>query len=305
MSGNWGYVSPVYRYSRTTPAFRRAPEHVYPGMERKTLFLFGVLLFCSFRCVAAERFIQVQGTKVHVVQRGTGPTVVFESGVGEDTQTWSDVEPEIAKFAPTFMYDRPGIGQSDATSRPRTIQQMAEDLHAVLAAAKVSAPYVLVGHSLGGAIIQVFAHAYPKEVAGLVLCDPEDGRLIELLHKNMTAEQWEARTKSLQQMMGQMSAAQRAELKGATEGGEEVGRAVPLPNVHIVLFTGTLKNPEFPGNPLEQDLKLGLHNELAKSTSQVEHVLVPNSRHYIQNDAPQLVIGAVKKITACLRGGCS
>jgi pimeloyl-ACP methyl ester carboxylesterase len=265
-------------------------------MKRKTLSTLILLFLCASLASAAERFVQVEGSQVHVVERGSGINVVFESGVGEDTQTWSDVEPEIAKFAHTFAYDRPGIGKSEPTARPRTVQQMVEDLRAVLVAAQVKPPYILVGHSLGGALVQVFAHAYPSEVAGLVLCDPEDGRLIDLLHKNMPPEQWEARKQSLDQMMSQASPAQRAELKGATEGGEAVAQAVPLPKVPIVLFTGTLKNPEFPGNPLEQDLKLQLQNAFAANTPQVEHVLVPNSRHYIQNDVPQLVIDVVKKL---------
>ena len=61
-------------------------------------------------------------------------------------------------------------------------------------------------------------------------------------------------------------------------------------------MTGTKKNPEFPGNPLEQDLKLELHNTLAANTPGAQHILVPNSRHYIQNDAPTSVIQAVKEV---------
>ena len=64
----------------------------------------------------------------------------------------------------------------------------------------------------------------------------------------------------------------------------------------VVLLTGTKKNPEFPGNPLEQDLKLELHNTLAANTPGAQHILVPNSRHYIQNDAPTSVIQAVREV---------
>jgi hypothetical protein len=64
----------------------------------------------------------------------------------------------------------------------------------------------------------------------------------------------------------------------------------------VVLLTGTLKDPTFPANPTEQDLKLELHDELLKSVSHGDHVLVPNSRHYIQEDSPQLVIDAIQKV---------
>jgi pimeloyl-ACP methyl ester carboxylesterase len=64
----------------------------------------------------------------------------------------------------------------------------------------------------------------------------------------------------------------------------------------VVLLTGTLKNPQFPGNPLEQDLKLELHNDLLARIPDSKHVLAPNSRHYIQNDAPDLVIRAIREV---------
>jgi len=64
----------------------------------------------------------------------------------------------------------------------------------------------------------------------------------------------------------------------------------------VVLLTGTLKDPGFPGNPLEQDLKLELHNNLLAAIPGARHVLVPNSRHYIQEDAPNLVIDAIRQV---------
>jgi pimeloyl-ACP methyl ester carboxylesterase len=222
--------------------------------------------------------------------------VVFESGMGEDASTWNDVRPAIAEFAHTVAYDRPGLGQSGPTSLPRTVVQMAADLQAVLEAAKLAPPYVLVGHSLGGAVVQVFAHRYPDEVAGLVLVDPEDGRLIQLLHSRMSATEWAARQRALDEAMPNMPPQVRAELRAADDSGEDVARAVPLPVVPVVVLTGTKKNPEFPGNPLEQDLKLELHNALVANTPGAQHILVPNSRHYIQNDAPKLVIQAVREL---------
>jgi pimeloyl-ACP methyl ester carboxylesterase len=216
--------------------------------------------------------------------------------MGEDASTWNDVRPAIAEFAHTVAYDRPGLGQSGPTSLPRTVVQMAADLQAVLEAAKLAPTYVLVGHSLGGAVVQVFAHRYPDEVAGLVLVDPEDGRLIQLLHSRMSATEWAARQRALDEAMPNMPPQVRAELRAADDSGEDVARAVPLPVVPVVVLTGTKKNPEFPGNPLEQDLKLELHNALVANTPGAQHILVPNSRHYIQNDAPKLVIQAVREL---------
>ncbi len=262
----------------------------------KTVATIVSFFICVSFATAADRSVVVGDVRIHISESGTGPTVVFESGMGEDTSTWNDVCPEIAGFARTVAYDRPGLGQSEPTSLPRTVVQMAADLHAVLEAAKLAPPYVLVGHSLGGAIVQVFAHRYPNEVAGLVLVDPEDGRLIKLLHSRMSATEWTARQRALDEAIPNMPPTMRAELRAADDGGEDVARAVPLPLVPVVVLTGTKKNPEFPANPLEQDLKLELHNALVASTPGAQHVLVPNSRHYIQNDAPKLVVQAVREM---------
>jgi pimeloyl-ACP methyl ester carboxylesterase len=173
---------------------------------------------------------------------------------------------------------------------------MTTELHSLLAAAKVPPPYVLVGHSLGGAIVQLFAFTYPDEIAGLVLVDPEDGRLLDRLQARMPADQWDTRQKMLDQMLSQANPAQKAEIAESRASGKALAKAVPLPAVPTVLLSGTLKDPSFPGNPLEQDLKLDLQKELLATMPKAHHVLVPNSRHYIQEDAPNLVIEAIHNV---------
>lgn len=244
-----------------------------------------------------EERVDIGGCKLYTAQSGLGsPTVVFESGVGEDTSTWQNVQPAIARFARTFVYDRAGLGKSEASGKPRQIEELVLELHQVLHVAQVPAPYILVGHSLGGAIVQLYAHNYPNEIAGLVLVDPEDGRLIDELHARMAPEEWQKREEMMNQMMKQASATQAAELKATKESGKAMAAALPLPKVPIVLLTGTLKDPNFPGNSLEQDTKLELQNKLLSQLPDARHVLVPQSRHYIQDDAPALVIKAVHDV---------
>lgn len=261
--------------------------------------LFGIAgLLCAAQSPEDTK-VDVGGYRLRVHATGVGGlAVVFESGLGEDVATWGDVQPEVAKFTRTFSYDRAGIGQSDPSPRPITKLSMAADLHSLLHAAKVPAPYLLVGHSLGGALVQVFAHAYPAEVAGLVLVDPEDGRLLEKLQARMMPDAWAARQKALDEALPKMPPAVQAEMKAGLKYGDPDDNVLPLPNVPVILLTGTKKNPEFPGNPLEQDLKLELHNELLAKIPGSKHVLVPTSRHYIQNDAPKLVIDAIRDIVS-------
>ncbi len=129
-----------------------------------------------------------------------------------------------------------------------------------------------------------------------MLVDPGDGRLDTLLRAKLPPDVWSAREKALAEEMPTLPVAVRKEYDALALSGAEASRAFPLPHIPIVLLTGTQKNPEFPGNPIEQDLKLQLHNELATKVPGITHVLVPESRHYIQNDAPDKVIGAVRQV---------
>jgi pimeloyl-ACP methyl ester carboxylesterase len=259
----------------------------------------GVSSLLAISQASKEQKVDVGGCELFTSQAGSGePVVVFEAGLGEDTSTWQSVLPQVAQFAHTFAYDRAGLGKSDSSPNPKTVEQMVKELQGVLTAGHVPPPYVLVGHSLGGAVIQLFAHTYPNEVAGLVLVDPEDGRLLERLQARLPKEEWDAREKTLAQMMAGASPAQKAEIEGSKSSGKALAAAVPLPDVPMVLLTGTLKDPSFPGNPMEQDLKLQLQEEFLKTAPHGDHVLVPNSRHYIQEDAPQLVIDAIRKVVS-------
>jgi pimeloyl-ACP methyl ester carboxylesterase len=248
---------------------------------------------------AGDRIIQVGDHKLHIVEAGTGsPVVVFESGLGEDVSTWSDVQPAVAKFAHTVMYDRAGIGKSESSSTEQSVEGMVNDLHEVLHAAGIRPPYILVGHSLGGALVQVFAHRYPFEVSGLALVDPEDGTLLERLQQQMSSDEWSARRAALEKVQGDLPAVVKAEMDAMARTGEYVREMSPLPQVPIVLLTATQENPEFPGNPQEHRLKQRLHEELLARNPGIVHILVPNSRHYIQSDAPAVVIKGVRDVVS-------
>ena len=120
------------------------------------------------------QMVDVGGYRLHIHCTGTGsPTVVVESGWGDFSASWGWVQPEVARTTRICTYDRAGMGWSEASPYPRTARQFAKELHTLLANANEPGPYVLVGHSLGGYTVRVYAHDYPDEVSGLVLIDAQ------------------------------------------------------------------------------------------------------------------------------------
>ncbi|MDQ6643449.1 MAG: alpha/beta hydrolase [Chloroflexota bacterium] len=147
-----------------------------------------------------------RGRKMYLNCRGSGsPTVVFVSGRSDRADIWSTlanpkqtgpaVLPGVATFTRVCAYDRPGTvtitGQHVEASRsspvpqPTTAANGMTELHALLTAAKVPGPYVLVAHSWGGLIARLYAAHYPNEVSGLVLVDT----LTELLFNGLTPQE--------------------------------------------------------------------------------------------------------------------
>jgi pimeloyl-ACP methyl ester carboxylesterase len=119
------------------------------------------------------KFVQLQNRRVHLRDMGEGsPTVLFESGLMSTVLTWQQIQPRLAQVTRVVSYDRPGLGWSDSGPEPRTASRIVDELHALLAEAKIPPPYVLVGHSFGGLTMPLFAARYPEEVCGIALIDP-------------------------------------------------------------------------------------------------------------------------------------
>lgn len=116
---------------------------------------------------------QVGEGELHLHCKGTGsPIVVFDSGSGMDGTVWGGVAADLAQLTRACAYDRMGLGYSSyGKKRPRTSQQMADELHALLQAAEQPPPYVLVAHSAGGLNVRLFAASHPSDVAAMVLVD--------------------------------------------------------------------------------------------------------------------------------------
>ena len=118
------------------------------------------------------RLIDIGGRKLHLHCSGRGtPTVILVAGGGAFSIDWALVQPRVAPTTRVCSYDRAGLGWSDAGPAEETVEETVQDLHLLLRAAGETAPYILVGASIGGIYVRAYQHAFPGEVAGLVFAN--------------------------------------------------------------------------------------------------------------------------------------
>ncbi len=116
--------------------------------------------------------VDVGGYRLRIECFGAGvPTVVMDAGLAQGRSSWGQVPAGIAQFSRVCIYDRAGLGESDVGPRPRTSQQIVNELDLLLRHADIRAPFLLVGHSFGGANVRLYASEHPESVKGIVLID--------------------------------------------------------------------------------------------------------------------------------------
>jgi pimeloyl-ACP methyl ester carboxylesterase len=121
---------------------------------------------------AGGRLVDVGGHRLYLHCSGSGsPVVVLEAGLGESSSAWAEIAPTVARQTRVCTYDRAGLGRSESAPESQHGMQTAADLHTLLDRAGEPGPYVLVGHSLGGAYALDFAQQFPAQVAGVALLD--------------------------------------------------------------------------------------------------------------------------------------
>jgi pimeloyl-ACP methyl ester carboxylesterase len=121
------------------------------------------------------QLIDIGGYRLHLNCAGnklsSGPPIIMEAGAMGNSLTWHGIQADLARDSYVCVYDRAGLGWSDPGPAPRTGRQIASELHLLLNKAGVKAPFVLVGHSLGGLYVRLYASQYPEDCTGVVLVD--------------------------------------------------------------------------------------------------------------------------------------
>lgn len=129
--------------------------------------------------------VDIGGRRLRAVVAGpaqsTRPTVVLEHGAFGCAADWAEVQARLAtRGLRSIAYDRAGLGYSDAGPTPRDGGSIVADLDALLAALGETGPFVLVGHSMGGLMVRIFALTRPQTVLGVVLVDAMTPAIIDL-----------------------------------------------------------------------------------------------------------------------------
>ncbi|KOS60344.1 alpha/beta hydrolase [Lysinibacillus agricola] len=213
-----------------------------------------------------------------------GPTLVFDSGYGATLENWNSIKDEVSKFSRMFIYDRAGIGKSELDDRPRHSRQNVDNLRILLNKAGVKPPYVLVGHSLGGINVRLFASTYPEEVAGIVLLDSSHEDQNKILPPLFTKEVQEA-------YYNQFTI--EGSLDEIEESFEQVRTSKSFGNTPLIVVTGGLQ----PFHTKESMAAwMRLQEELANLSTNNQHIIVEDAGHVIHFDKPDVVIGILRDI---------
>lgn len=256
------------------------------------IVLFLLISFFISGCASLKNATteQVENRQVeYAFERNGNETVIFENGLGGTIDWWAEVFPEISKNTTAFAYNRPGYGKSDPVSTPRDGVHIIDELRLLLYSKGLNPPYVLVGHSLGGLYMQLFARRYPSEVSGLVLVDST--------HPNQfkgdgSYENWPAWVRLVFNLWS--SAVVKEELNSINATGKHVLGLPTFVGKPVIVLSAS--------KPMKEKSKLAIDaNKKRKDIAR----LYPGSKqvwvdcgHGIPLESPESVISAIREVIA-------
>jgi pimeloyl-ACP methyl ester carboxylesterase len=337
----------------TTTVVRPAPRR-WGKVVRRLVVGFIVLIVIVLTCTAAYewwafphyraafpapgRLYPVDGVNMHLYCTGTGtPTVVLESGLGDDARVWGKVQPELSKLTRVCSYDRAGLGWSDPRPGLRDSISVANQLHGLLSAAGISGPAVLMGHSIAGLHMRAYLSKYPGDIVGVVFVDavtPEEieqmPEIIDLQRRFIRQLVWLKLLVSLGvvRLAGRCGAtpppgmeaysdwykadnycnpsyatAYRREFEGYEISGREVMQTGPFGDLPALIFSRDGAGP-FPDalRAKVASVQFRTQENLKSLSSHSRRIIARGSTHYIQLDRADLLNREVSAFIHQLRG---
>lgn len=217
-------------------------------------------------------------------------SIVFENGLRATVDGWDKVIDSLVPDASIFAYNRPGYGNSQETGTARDGATIVEELRQTLRHKGLAPPYILVGHSLGGLYMQLFAKRYPQEVSGLVLVDP---LLPGVVKKSEEFPVWTRGAKRLF-----FSSTVNKEIDAIHQTSEQVLSLAPIDDKPIVMLINK------PSGSTAVGVDFGAFNKDQKTRELVSGLypkakkIVVDSDHQVQRQNPADVVNAIRNILA-------
>jgi len=287
--------------TRKTPSPARPGRKTKPTATRKSapsLFqrIFGARKL-GLDALPHARFSHTSmGVRSFVVAGHGAPTVVFESGLGHGKRIWGPVFNGVCAVTRAVAYDRAGYGQSEVSEQPRSGLQIVAELRALLQAEGLGPPYVLVGHSLGGTYMKLFAKMYPAEVAGVVLVDARHSEFTQRCRQlgvpRLLYEPPEA-------LLTLLAPTPRAELEAAPLSLKQARKGGVFPAVPLIVLTQSSAAERWPAR-LGKVWAASQRN-MAKLSSLGRIKVLDDSGHNVHVDRPDVVVRAVLSVVRAAR----
>lgn len=233
------------------------------------------------------------GVRSYITAGAGKHTVVFESGLGNGKEVWAPVFNALSAKARVVAYDRAGYGQSEGSTLARDGAQIVEELRAMLQAENIPSPYILVGHSLGGTIVKLFARTYPQEVAGVVLVDAREANFVQRCKKLGLSRMLYEPPLALF-MWGR--SAMRCELEAAPTTTYQARSTGSFP--HVPLRVLTHHRRVFHWSRRVSRAWADGQSSMAGMSAKGRIKVCDRSGHHIHRDRPDLVVRAIRSVLA-------
>lgn len=258
------------------------------------------------------RLVDVGGYQLALRQAGRGaPTVVLEMGLGAAGDFFDAVALQVAGFTRVVWYDHAGLGRSDPAPAPtpRTVADLAADLHRLLHVAKIPPPYVLAGHSMGGLTARYYQRHYPSDIAALVLIDSAHEEQRERLLAALPAEAGDEPLAVAQYRhtlrvtwVDPAANAERIDNLANSSLMQQCTRLGRLPLV--VVSRGRAQAPAgLPPDLVRRRERTWrqMQCDLAALSACSVHIIAERSGHLINQEQPDVVVQAIRQALALVR----
>lgn len=298
----------------------------------KSILTVALLTFLSitsaFSRISDRKFISINNKQMAyrtfglAERKANEPIVVFESGLGSGGGAYGSMFPFIEKSFAGIVYDRSGIGESEIDNSIKTDADVIKRLHDLLATLKISPPYLLVGHSIGGPFIRLYSATYPDEICGLFFIDPTDFMLtkdednrVKFNTSSSTGYQ-EILAINLQSIIkdtltsdGFRNEAKRVQNESSKEFFKNYKSLQPIKDVPVTVMIAYNKHIEHYETEMNKNLKLGInlkewwkeldelrinhYAEMIKNNGKSQIILLPRYSHGIHHQDPKIVADAL------------